>query len=129
MSSEQAPHAVPQRGELWWLKVNPANAKDPHLPRPVLILSPTGRNKHWDTVIGVPLSHGISNINPKFHKRIAQGHAGCPKESYARCELVSTIDKQVLDLHLGSLGGIVSDKLLWEVVRGVRAAIGDNPDL
>lgn len=106
---------------------NPINPKDPHLPRPILILSPVGRNKTWDTVIGVPLSHGIVNINEKFHKFIPQGQGGCPKDSYARCDLVSTLDKRFLN-QSGPLGSPLSDKFLREVVRGVRAAIGDNPD-
>lgn len=126
--SEKTPPIVPQRGELWWLVANPINPSDPHLPRPVLIVSPAARNQHWDTVIGVPLSHGITNVNERFHKFIPKGQAGCPKDSYARCELVSTLDKTLLDTA-GPMGRPLSDKYLWEVVRGVRAAFGDNPDL
>lgn len=119
----------PKRGEVWLIKTNPISPDDPHLPRPVIVISPNNRNKAWDSVIVVPLSTGIENINAKFHKEIPKGEGGIGKTSYARCDLVSTIEKTCLDSSRGAIGSLLSDKYVWEVVRGVRASIGDNPDL
>lgn len=77
-------------------------------------------------MIVVPLSSGISNINAKFHKRIDA--AFLSRESYARCDLVNCLEKNCLDFSRKSLGQ-VSLKEIWEIVRGIRSSIGDNPDL
>lgn len=118
----------PKRGEVWLINTNPISPGDPHLPRPVIVISPNNRNRAWDSVIVVPLSTGLGNINVKFHKEIPKGEGGIAKMSYARCDLVSTIEKNCLDTK-GALGLRLSDKYLWGLVRGVRASIGDNPDL
>lgn len=118
----------PRRGEIWKINLNPITPSDPHLPRPVLIISPNNRNKHWDSVIVVPLSTGLTNPNPRFHKEIPTGQGGIAKDSYARCDLVSNLEKTCLD-PAGPLGPTISDKYVWEVVRGIRVCIGDNPDL
>lgn len=119
----------PKRGEVWLIKTNPISPDDPHLPRPVIVISANNRNRAWDSVIVVPLSTGLGNINVKFHKEIPKGEGGIAKMSYARCDLVSTIEKTCLDSSRGAIGSLLSDKYVWEVVRGVRASIGDNPDL
>ena len=126
---ESTQRQAPKRGEVWLININPISPGDPHLPRPVIVISPNNRNRAWDSVIVVPLSTGIENINVKFHKEIPKGEGGIGKTSYARCDLVSTIEKTCLDSTRGALGSMLSDKYVWEVVRGVRASIGDNPDL
>jgi len=63
-----------------------------------------------------------------LHKFIRKGEGGLPQDCFARCDLVSNIEKQCLDPK-GPLGPILSDKFMWEIVKGIRAAIGDNPDL
>ena len=121
------PSAVPKRGEVWWVNQNPIIPNDPHLPRPVVIVSTNPRNKYWNSVIVVPLSTGLTNPYPAFHKFVPQGAGGLPQDSYARCDLVSNLEKSCLDTS-GSLGPILSNKFLWEIIKGIRAAIGDNPD-
>jgi mRNA-degrading endonuclease toxin of MazEF toxin-antitoxin module len=118
---------VPRRGEIWWIKRNPVIPRDPHLPRPVVIVSTDPRNKSWDSVIVVPLSTGLQNPYPQFHKLIPKGEGGLDRESHARCDLVSNIEKSCLDPK-GPLGPLLSDKLIWKIVQGVRAAVGDNPE-
>ncbi|MBI4532396.1 MAG: type II toxin-antitoxin system PemK/MazF family toxin [Candidatus Melainabacteria bacterium] len=120
--------AVPKRGEVWWVNQNPIIPNDPHLPRPVIIVSTNPRNRHWNSVIVVPLSTGLTNLYPAIHKFLPRGSGGLPQDSYARCDLVSNIAKSCLDPS-GPIGPILADKFLWEIVRGVRAAIGDTPDI
>jgi mRNA interferase MazF len=120
--------AFPQRGEIWLMLITLFNSEDPHLPRPALVISPNNRNRAWNSVIVVPLSTGLQNVNLKFHKLIPAGEAGIARESYARCDLVSNLEKKYLDNEQGALGAKLADKYMWEVVRGVRASIGDNPE-
>lgn len=120
--------ALPKRGEVWWVKQNPIMPNDPHLPRPAVIISTNPRNRTWNSVIVVPFSTALQNPYPIFHKFVPKGQGGLPQDSYARCDLVSNIEKSCLDPG-GALGSILADKYLWEIVKGVRATIGDNPDL
>lgn len=131
MSWPQSPSAsqYPKRGEIWLINTNPSKHSDPHLPRPVVVVSTNPRNKAWDSIIVVPLSTGLSNPNPKFHKAIPKGAGGLDRGTHARCDLVSNIEKNNLDSTRGPLGSELSDAFMWEIVRGVRAVIGDNPDI
>lgn len=128
-SSVSSPTAYPKRGEIWLIKTNPITPRDPHLPRPVVVISTNARNKSWDSIIVVPLSTGLQNPHPKFHKVIPSGQGGLNQTSHARCDLVSNIEKDCLDESRGPLGDELSEKHLWEIIKGVRTCIGDNPDL
>ncbi len=119
----------PRRGEVWLISVNPITPGDPHLPRPVVVISTNARNRSWDSVIVVPLSTGLQNPNFNFHKQIPAGEGGIDRDTHARCDLVSNLEKNCLDQTRGALGGQISELFLWEIVRGVRACIGDNPNL
>ena len=116
---------VPKRGEIWWVKRNPIIPRDPHLPRPAIIVSTDPRNKTWDSVIVVPLSTSLQNPYLRFHKLIPKGEGGLDKESHARCDLVSNIEKSCLDPK-GPLGPVLPAKLMWRIVQGIRAAVGDE---
>jgi mRNA interferase MazF len=129
MPDPATPPVHPKRGEVWLINVNPSTPKDPHLPRPVIVISTDNRNKTWDSVIVVPLSTGLSNPNAKFHIEIKSGAAGLDRDTFARCDLVSNIEESCLDKTKGALGPELLEKYMWEVIRGVRRVIGDNPDL
>lgn len=116
---------VPVRGEVWLANENPVVPNDPHLPRPVLVISTNPRNRALDTIIIVPFSSRLHNPFPPIHKLVPAGEGGLPKTSYALCELVSNLPKRCLDPK-GPLGPPLDDKYLWAITRGVRAAIGDK---
>ena len=118
----------PKRGEIWLINVNPITPGDPHLPRPVVIISTNPRNRTWDSIIVVPLSTGLQNPHPNFHKPIPAGQGGLERDSHARCDLVSNIEKTCLNSERGPIGEL-SDRHTWDIVRGIRTCIGDNPDL
>lgn len=119
----------PRRGEVWLVNVNPITPADPHLPRPVVIVSNNPRNRTWDSVIVVPLSTGLQNPHPNYHKPVPAGQGGIDRDTHARCDLVSNLEKTCLDLARGPLGPELSDLYIREIVRGIRTCIGDNPNL
>lgn len=121
----QVPSPIPQRGEVWLANKNPAIPNDPHLPRPVVIMSTNSRNRVLQNVIIVPFSAGIKRPHKPFHKSVPKGSGGLPKDCHARCDLVSTLAKAYLDPR-GPLGPPLSVQDLTEIARGVRAAIGDS---
>lgn len=115
----------PRRGEIWLLHVNPITPGDPHLPRPVVIVSTNPRNRAWDSLIVVPLSTGLQNPHPSFHKPIPAGQGGLDRDTHARCDLLSNLGKNCLDFARGALGPELSDLYMWEIIRGIRACVGD----
>jgi mRNA-degrading endonuclease toxin of MazEF toxin-antitoxin module len=117
----------PRRGEVWLIVTNPITPGDPHLPRPVVIVSSNARNRTWDSVIVVPLSTGLELPNQAFHKPIPAGQGGLDRDTHARCDLVSNLEKNCLDQTRGPLGTEISDKFMWDIVRGIRTSIGDPP--
>lgn len=118
MSGAESTAKFPRRGEVWLLATNPIVVV-------VVVVSPDPRNKSWDSIIVVPLSTGLSNPHPKFHKAIPAGQGGLTKESHARCDLVSNLEKTCLDLHRGALGRLTTN-YLWTIVEGIRASVGDD---
>jgi mRNA-degrading endonuclease toxin of MazEF toxin-antitoxin module len=108
------------------MQLNPLTPGDKHLTRPVVIVSTNARNRHWDGVIVVPCSSSLENPNPKFHKALPSGEGGVSKDCHARCDLISNIQKSCLDHSQGPLGNVISDKFMWDIVRGIRANIGDS---
>src|ERR1700733_2488296 len=83
---------VPQNGEVWIARI-PNQPKDPHQPRPVVIVSTNSQNKYLDSVIAIPTSTSIDEPYPKLHIFLPKGTGGFPKDCYAPCELVTTVDK------------------------------------
>jgi mRNA-degrading endonuclease toxin of MazEF toxin-antitoxin module len=128
MQSNTSPVApqFPRRGELWLIHTNPITPTDPHLPRPVVIISTNPRNKSWNSVIVIPLSTGLQQANPKFHIAIPAGQGGLKQPSFARCDLVSNIEKTCLNVTQGPIGEPLSDSFLWQIVNGVKFCIGDS---
>lgn len=122
---EQAPRYL-LRGQVIWAKQLPNQPNDPHLPRPVVIVSTNARNKHYDSLIVVPMSHGIDNPHKDLHVYVPAGQGGIPKDGYVRCELVSTLFRNFLDLEKGPLGESLADKYMYAILRGIRRAIGDS---
>ena len=99
----------------------PAQPRDPHQPRPVLVISHDRQNRWGNTVIAVPIfSRGTPDL---MHLPIARGVGGLPHDSVLFCDNVSAVDKRLV--VEGPYGRPVPDALLDQVVLGVRRAIGD----
>ncbi len=113
-------------GEIWWVRI-PNQPNDPHQPRPAVIVSTDGRNKNANDVIVVPTTSSTNmSPHPQLHIHIPAGEGGLPKDSYARCDQVSTIDKSLLDTAKGPLGNRIHLKYRWAILDAVRAALGDT---
>jgi mRNA interferase MazF len=110
----------PRRGEIWSVEL-PNQPADPHTPRPALVVSMDVRNRLAGDVLVVPLSTQLRPL--PTHVLIPAGAAGQHRDSMAKCEQITTLDKRFL--VRGPFGGRVSDPLLAQVVRAVRRAIGE----
>jgi mRNA-degrading endonuclease toxin of MazEF toxin-antitoxin module len=114
------PPRDPRRGEIWFV-YTPGQPRDPHQPRPALVLSADARNRNRDDVIVIPV---FSRGRPGPTRVVLlAGTGGIRRDSVLFCDEISTLDKDFL--ADGPLGAAVPEDLLDEVVRGVRRAIGE----
>lgn len=110
------------RGEIWNVRT-PGQPKDPHQPRPALVISADERNASEDDVLVVPVfTRGVTGPT---HVPIKRGVGGLDHDSVIFCEEITTLDTDFLSG--GPLGDTVSESILRRVVRGVRIAVGDVP--
>ncbi len=101
----------PRRGEVYWLQLD----KD----RPALVISSDVLNRHAFDICVVP-------ITTVYHKRfslrigIKPGDGGLPRDSWAKCDQVTTLEKRMLRYPpLGKL----TDSTLRRIEAGIRIAL------
>ena len=101
----------PRRGEVYWLRLDKN--------RPALIISSDVLNRHAGDVCIVPITfvyHG------RFALRVAirAGKGGLARDSWAKCDQVTTVEKQVVAYPpLGQM----SSATLQRIEDGVRLAL------
>jgi mRNA interferase MazF len=116
--------SFPKKGEIWWVSL-PGPPRDPHQPRTAIIVSRDSRNSVAQDVLVVPTFSKPANLNDTYVE-IAAGEGGLPKDSVAKCDQVTTLDKEFL--QKGPLGDRINQALMWQIHRSVRRALGEkNP--
>jgi len=113
----------PQNGEIWWIDI-PNQPNDPHQPRTAVIVSTNSRNRACNDVIAVPTSSSIVHPHAELHVFLPKGEGGLSVDSYAKCEQITTIDKQLL--VRGPLGHPIHLKYRWQIIKAMRIAVGDT---
>lgn len=108
----------PRRGEIWWA-FTPGQPRDPHQPRPVLIVSVDARNRVADDFTVVPIfSQG--RLGPT-RVALPASEGGLAHDSIAFCEEITTIYQGFFDA--GPLGGLVSEITMYRVTFAIQSAI------
>lgn len=110
----------PRRGEIWAVEL-PNQPADQQTPRPALVVSIDLRNRLARDVIVVPLTTNLSPL--PTHIFIPAGAGGQHQDSVAKCEQLTTLDKQLL--VNGPFAGRLPEPLMSEVVKAIRRAIGE----
>jgi mRNA-degrading endonuclease toxin of MazEF toxin-antitoxin module len=114
----------PQNGEIWYVNI-PNQPSDHHQPRTAIIVSTNGRNKTATDIIVVPTTSSENfRPHPELHIYIPALEGGLPRDSYAKCDQVTTIGKCLL--AKGPLGAPIHLKYRWSIVDAVRVALGDT---
>lgn len=101
----------PKRGEIYWLRLDKN--------RPALIISNNALNRHALDVCVVPIT---SVHHGRFALRVAigAGDGGVTRDSWAKCDQVTTLEKQVVVYPpLGRL----SMTAMLRVEEGIRLAL------
>jgi mRNA-degrading endonuclease toxin of MazEF toxin-antitoxin module len=113
----------PLRGEIW--DVDFPSDPPGKGPRPVLIVSPNGRNKHprATTVLVVPFSMTLSEY--PTHIRLAAGQTGLPETSELQPEQITAVRKEYLKARPGTR--TQAESLIINIARNVTLALGVQP--
>jgi mRNA interferase MazF len=111
-----------RRGDLHWADLGPRSGSEETGRCPVVIVSHDGFNltPGWRSVIVVPITTSASQArrSPTV-VAVPGGAGGIPKTSFALCHQVTTLDRAKINKKIGAL----SADLLWEVERGLKAAL------
>lgn len=108
----------PRRGEIYLVKL-PGYPRD-RKARPALVVSLDIRNRLANDVMVVPLSATLRAA--PTHVQLERGEGGVDHPSMAKCEQLTTLDKQFL--LRGPFAGHVRDATMSEVERAIMRAIG-----
>lgn len=101
----------PQRGEIWWVRLDPAFGSEIAKTRPCLILSNNTVNERRRTVVVVPLSSS-PRASPPLLVPVRCG----ARDVVAVTDQIRAVSKQRLDQRMGAL----SSEHLEAVEEGVR---------
>jgi mRNA-degrading endonuclease toxin of MazEF toxin-antitoxin module len=113
----------------------PTHIHDRHQPRPAVvatldkypavITSTKAQNQNLHLILVVPLSSSLGDdVDEQIHVAIPQGEGGLDRDSYARCELITSIDKALLINPVGD--GPIARSYRIEILAAVRRALGDR---
>ena len=91
-----------QRGEVYWVNLDPAVGSEVGKRRPAVVLQNDLANATSPTVTVIPLSSRVRKVYP-FQVRIPAREGGLPSESKALCEQIRTVSRKRLRERLGAL--------------------------
>jgi mRNA interferase MazF len=105
---------MPRRGEVWWIRLDPARGSEIAQTRPCLILSTNVVNERRRTVVVIPLS---SSPQPSPPLLVPVSCAG--REAVAVVDQIRAVAKERLEKRLGEL----TSEHLEAVEQGLRAVL------
>lgn len=108
--------AAIQRGQVYWVVLDPVRGSEMAKTRPCVILSANEINRRRNTVVVVPLT--TTPAPARFPLLIETPSAGAGAK--VRAEHVRNVDKSRLTKHLGQ----ISEADLHEISRGVARVLG-----
>ena len=108
----------PRCGEIYLVRIpnKPKDGKE----RPALIVSLDVRNRLAEDVIAVPLSTTLRGA--PTHVLLRKGMGGLHKDSMAKCEQITTLDKSLL--IRGPFSEKIPQEILSEVLKAIMNALG-----
>lgn len=104
----------PRRGEIFWVKFDPAMGAEIKKTRPALIVSPDAANEFSKRIIVAPITSSVENIYP-FEAKIAINF----KECKVLLNQIRTIDK----VRLGSKMTTLDSATMHEVNKALKIAL------
>ena len=111
--------SLPQRGDVYWVNLDPTVGSEIAKTRPALIISNNIGNQYADRVIIAPISSGnVRRVYP-FEVRLETGESGLPRRSKVLLDQIRTVDKS----RLGDRIGLLTPARMEEVNRAIRLSL------
>lgn len=104
-----------QRGEVYWVNLDPTVGSEIKKTRPALVVSNDLNNRHAGTVTILPLTSAVEKVYP-FEVLLEKGACGNREPCKAKADQVRTVDKR----RLGRLAGTAPDDVLRRVEQALR---------
>jgi mRNA-degrading endonuclease toxin of MazEF toxin-antitoxin module len=113
---------LPQQGEIWWTNL-PTDPPEKSR-RPVIVVSPNGRNQHprSNSVLVIPLSTSIHLLRPA-HLLLRMGETGLSADSAAQADNITTVRRESLSAP-GPGQRALSHTKVCELAKLVRLGMG-----
>lgn len=105
---------MPQRGEIWWVRLDPTIGAEIRKSRPCLIVSTNVINERRRTVVVIPLSSSPKSSPPLLIPLTCAGRA-----AVAIIDQIRAVSKERLDRIIGS----VSNQEIEAVENGLRRVL------
>lgn len=99
-----------QRGEIWWTYLPDAVGSAPGYRRPVLIIqSDIFTGSRIRTVVVAAISSNLNLADAPGNVLLHAKDTGLPKDSVVNVSQIATVDKQELDVYIGTVATHVLD--------------------
>lgn len=101
----------PQRGEIYWVNLDPTIGSEIAKTRPAVIISNNIGNQHAERVIVAPFtSANVAKVYP-FEVKLEAGEGGVVQTCKILLDQIRTVDKARLGVKLGTLPAERVDEL------------------
>jgi mRNA interferase MazF len=93
----------PKRGELYWVRFDPAIGSEAAQTRPALVVSSNANNNAMPTLSVVPLTSSVKRLYP-FEVFLDASESSLPKDSKIQTQQIRTVSHERLDGLIGAVG-------------------------
>ena len=107
------------RGEIYWVNLNPTIGSEIKKTRPALVISNDINNLHAQTITVLPMTTATNKVYP-FDVLIKTGAYGNQEPSKVKANQIRTVDKR----RLGKLLGMLPADIMGQVEKALRLHLG-----
>ena len=112
---------VISQGDVWWADIPDPSGFGPGFRRPIVVVQGDALNRSQiATVVCVPLTSNMKWAGAPGNVALSPRTSGLPKESVANVSQIVTLDKSLLDDHVGK----IPQAKLNLILSGINVVLG-----
>jgi mRNA interferase MazF len=111
--------SYPQRGELYWVNLDPTIGSEIAKTRPAVIISNNIGNQFANCVIVAPVTSANGTKVYPFEAKLETSEGGVPQASKVLLDQIRTVDKA----RLGAKLGMLAAERMEEINRAIRLSL------
>jgi mRNA interferase MazF len=110
-----------RRGDICWVDLGEPKGSQPGYRRPIIIVQDDEfNNSKLATVIVLSLTTNLNLRKMPGCVYLASSESGLPSDSIVNCSQIRTIDKSLIDEHVGQ----VDDSVMFMIDNALRRVLG-----